>query len=892
MGFLLELCHGWPGKRGYVLGKHEITFFEIFPWNKNFETGIELIDEQHKQLVQILNKLAAHLANNSNEDILNKVFDELADYADYHFKAEEQIWSAHFKGDDWLENHEHTHESFIDKVIALKKQESTKPLDDVIQEIISFLAQWLAYHILESDKRMAKAVLAIESGDSLEQAKVRANKEMSGSVQILINTVLSMYDSLSARTLELMREKTLRIQAEEALSRSEECWQFILEGGAEGVWDWDIEQDIAYHSEDEFPLLNILGDKKKGTKQRANIHPADRDRVEEDLQAHLDGKTEFYINKHRVITENGRWSWMLSRGKVVSRDEHGIALRMVGTHSDITERELASLIYQHSSQALFVTNANNDIISINPAFTDITGYSEQEVIGVNPRFLSSGKNDDMFYQQMWDAINATGHWEGEVCNQRKNGDIYTENLNINTVVGANGLVDHHIALFSDVTEKKKADELIVQHANFDMLTQLPNRHLFQEHLQFEINKAQRTGALIALLFIDLDRFKEVNDSFGHNIGDMLLIETARRINKCVRDSDTVARIGGDEFTVILAEVGDVHIIERITQKIIDALRKPYRLGHNQAYISASVGITLYPDDSTDVASMLKLADQAMYKAKAKGRNCYSYFTQAMQEEAQRHQQLLIDLRNAVQTEQLELYYQPIVNSKTGKICKAEALLRWNHPTNGMISPAEFIPVAEESGLIVEIGDWVFKQVANQVKLWIEKYDVNFQISLNKSPIQFLSGQNHNHWLAFLEEQGVPGQAIVIEITEGLLLESNSNIIDQILQFHHAGIQVALDDFGTGYSALSYLKKFDIDYLKIDQMFTRNLTSESDDLVLSEAIIVMAHKLGLKVIAEGVETEQQLQLLVEAGCDYIQGYLFSKPVPAMEFEQLLESREKR
>ncbi|NOQ82248.1 MAG: bacteriohemerythrin [Methylophaga sp.] len=870
------------------MGKHDITFFEIFPWNKNFETGIALIDEQHKQLVHILNKLAAHLANYSDEEILNNIFDELADYADYHFKAEEQIWSAHFKDDDWLANHEHTHESFIDKVIALKKEENDKPLDDVIQEIISFLAQWLAYHILESDKRMAKVVLAMESGEPLEQAKNRADEEMSGSMQVLINTVLTMYDSLSTRTLDLMREKTLRMRAEEALSRSEERWQFILEGGAEGVWDWDIEQDTVYHSEEELSLFDIVGDKTKGkgVKQKSNIHPADRDRVEADLHAHLDGKTEFYINKHRVLLDNGSWSWVLSRGKVVSRDEHGTALRMVGTHSDITERELASLIYRHSSQALFVTNANNDIISINSAFTDITGYSEQEVIGANPRFLSSGKHNAMFYQQMWEAINATGHWEGEICNQRKNGDIYTENLKINTVVGPNGLVDHHIALFSDITEKKKADELIVQHANFDMLTQLPNRHLFQEHLQFGINKAQRSGLPIALLFIDLDRFKEVNDSFGHDVGDMLLIETAQRINSCVRESDTVARIGGDEFTVILAEIKDLYIIERITQKIIDALNKPYTLGNNHAYVSASVGITLYPDDSTDVASMLKLADQAMYKAKARGRNCYSYFTQAMQEEAQRHQQLIIDLRSAVQAGEFELYYQPIVDSKTGEIRKAEALLRWNHPTDGMISPADFIPLAEESGLIVEIGDWVFKQVVNQAKLWTEKYDVDFQISINKSPIQFLSGTNHEHWLEYLAELDLLGQAVVIEITEGLLLESDQNIINQLLQFHDAGIQVALDDFGTGYSALAYLKKFDIDYLKIDRSFIQGLAPDSDDMALSEAIIVMAHTLGLKVIAEGVETEQQLQLLKKVDCDYIQGYLVSKPVPAEAFEQLL------
>ena len=867
---------------------NDIAFFEIFPWDKNFETGIAVIDEQHKRLVEILNQLAAHLANRSSAVKLNQIFDELADYADHHFKTEEKIWSTYFKDDEWFTRHELTHGSFISDVIALKNEQEDKLLDDVVQDVVSFLSKWLAYHILDTDKRMAKAVLAIEAGDSIEHAKVLANEEMNGSMQVLIDTVLTMYESISVRTLDLMREKTLRKQAEKELSLSEERWKFLLEGGAEGVWDWNIEQGQINTSKENASLFEIIGNKKQNKK----IHPADIERMEADLQSHLDGKTEFFINKHRVLDENGSWLWVLSRGKVVSRDENGTALRMVGTHSDVTERELAALIYQKSSQAMFVTDRNNDIISINPAFTKVTGYCKEESVGKNPKFLASGKHKKEFYQQMWDAINSKGYWEGEIWNKRKNGELYLEALTVNAVIDDNGESDHHFALFSDITDKQKANETIFEQANFDSLTKLPNRHLFQNQLQLDINQSIRSGLPLALLFIDLDRFKEVNDTLGHDVGDILLIEAARRIKTCVREIDMVARLGGDEFTVILSELENKHSVERVTRQILHVLEQPFELEGNMVYVSASIGITLCPDDSSNMMTILKHADQAMYKAKEKGRNGYSYFTLSMQEMAQRRGQIIDNLRHAISADQLEVYYQPIVDLKTGDIHKAEALLRWRHPIEGLISPVDFIPLAEESGLIVEIGEWVFKQVAQQAKCWSEKYNTNFKISINKSPVQFLSILNHVNWVEYLAELGLTGKNIVIEMTEGLLLEDNEKLTNQLIYFRENGIEVALDDFGTGYSALAYLKKFDIDYLKIDRAFIQNLDLDSEDMALSEAIIVMAHKLGLKVIAEGVETEQQLQLLTEAECDYIQGYLISRPVPVMEFEKMLESRGER
>ena len=447
-----------------------------------------------------------------------------------------------------------------------------------------------------------------------------------------------------------------------------------------------------------------------------------------------------------------------------------------------------------------------------------------------------------------------------------------------------------LCMIEDVTDQKETEALIWQQANFDPLTQLPNRRMFLDRVQQAIVKSRRDGSRIAILFIDLDHFKEVNDTLGHQQGDVLLIEAARRIGDCVRASDTVARLGGDEFTVILPALQDAERVDHIAQNIIDGLLAPFTLGQEQAFISASIGITLYPDDAAGVDDLLKHADQAMYAAKGAGRNRFSYFTPALQVAALNRMRLTNDLRSAIKGEQLKLYFQPIVHLGTGAIHKAEALLRWEHPQRGLVSPLEFIPLAESSGLIVDIGQWVFDESLRWVRRWRQDIHAEFQVSLNQSPVEFQrEGGTYDVWLRALREMDVPGQAIVVEITEGLLLDASAMVTDKLLQLRDAGIQVALDDFGTGYSSLSYLNKFDIDYLKIDRSFTRNLAPDSSDMALSEAIIVMAHKLGLDVIAEGVETAEQRDLLAAAGCDYGQGYLFARPMPVEAFDALLHAQ---
>ena len=576
------------------------------------------------------------------------------------------------------------------------------------------------------------------------------------------------------RRTAVLQDVTERKQAEVAWRENEERWKLALESTGDGVWDWYVQTGEEFFSK---RLLEMYGFEEDEIFDRfdaldARTHPDDLEQLQWDRKAHFDGLTPTYINEHRVRCKDDTWKWVLTRGMVINRDAQGLPLRMIGTHTDISDR-------------------------------------------------------------------------------------------------------------------KRSEALIWQQAHFDTLTGLPNRRMLRERLEHEIKKSRRDGRQLAILFIDLDHFKEVNDTLGHNNGDLLLIEAARRIRECVRESDTVARMGGDEFTVILTELPDANSMERILQKLLLAMEDVFQLGDELVFVSASIGITMYPLDGTEIEDLFKNADQALYVAKGAGRNRFSFFTPALQEAAQTRVRLANDLRVGLTAQQFRVVYQPIVEMATGAIHKAEALIRWQHPTRGLISPAAFIPIAEASGLIVDIGDWVFHQAARQVKQWRALLDPHFQISVNKSPVQFHHGDSLNKaWARQLESMGLPGESIVVEITEGLLLDTSSSVADQLLEMHDAGIQVSLDDFGTGYSSLSYLQKFDIDFLKIDQSFVRHLIPASTDLALCKAIIVMAHELGIKVIAEGVETEQQRDLLATAGCDFAQGYLYARPMSAPDFEAFM------
>jgi len=441
---------------------------------------------------------------------------------------------------------------------------------------------------------------------------------------------------------------------------------------------------------------------------------------------------------------------------------------------------------------------------------------------------------------------------------------------------------------TDITIRKASDELAWKHSHLDALTSLPNRRLFRECLELAMQKSKHTSSQIVLLFIDLDGFQCVNDLYGHDAGDLLLIESARRIKDCVGQSSTVARIGGDEFIVILSELPRMEQVELVCPKILDALAAPFNLRDSAGYVSASIGISLYPFDATNPEELIRKADQAMHVAKSSGKNRFAYFTKELDDRAHERLKIMNDLRVALPMDQFEIHYQPIVDLKTKRLVKAEALIRWDHPTMGRVSPALFVPLAEELGLITPIGNWMFRETVRFCKECELVFDFPFQIGINMSPIQFMSDGSGLHLVQYLSETGFPGERIVIEITEGVLMNASDNVFSRFNEFRKAGIQIALDDFGTGYSSMSYLHRFDIDYIKIDKSFVQNVTVNQGSRAIAETIIAMAHKLNKEVIAEGIETQDQLEYLVQAGCDYGQGFLFSQAVPAEQFIELLKS----
>ncbi|HEX7643810.1 MAG TPA: EAL domain-containing protein [Burkholderiaceae bacterium] len=596
---------------------------------------------------------------------------------------------------------------------------------------------------------------------------------------------------------------------------------------------------------------------------------------------------EFPDQPERGVTY---WDWTL----VPVLDARGEIEYLVFSLVEVTERKraeealrVAALVYQHSSEAMMVTDAETKILDINEAFTRLTGYEAGEVIGKSTKVLTSGRQPEGFYRDMWRQLGECGHWQGELWDTRKNGELIALQVNVDTVRDDAGAVSRRVVLFSDITERKHAEALIWDQANFDALTRLPNRHLFYSRLQEEIDSAGKTGQSLALLWIDLDRFKEINDALGHDIGDRMLIEVAHRIGKCAGASRLSARMGGDEFAVILSNPASQDDVSLMARRIIESLTGQFTLGTEMAFISASIGIVMCPQDGTTIEELVRHADQAMYAAKSEGRNRFSFFTRSLQEAATAKMRLTNDLREALSRNQFELHLQPIVDLATGDIRKAEALIRWQHPTRGQVSPAEFIPLAESSGMILELGNWVFERATEQVNRLRQKFNPDFQIGVNVSPAQFQNDRSlTSSWFRHMDALGLSPQSIVIEITEGLLLDVTPEVNDKLLAFRDAGIQVSLDDFGTGYSSLAYLNKFDIDFIKIDRLFVSNLETRAQDRALCEAIIAMAHKLGLRVIAEGVETKAQRDILAAAGCDFAQGFLFSKGLPFTQFEEYL------
>lgn len=557
---------------------------------------------------------------------------------------------------------------------------------------------------------------------------------------------------------------------------------------------------------------------------------------------------------------------------------------------DITEQRsnqerlrLWATVIEQSTEAILICDAERRIMLVNGSFEEITGYASAEVLGQTPRVLQSGRHDRHFYAKMWKCVERSGHWRGEIWNRRKSGELYVEWLSLSAVRDEQGVVTNYIGIFSDITERKQTEERVQHLAHFDALTNLPNRALLLDRVAQMTANARREHKKLALLFIDLDRFKNINDSMGHEAGDELLTIVAKRLARRVRETDTVARMGGDEFVVALGQIDGLEAAAKTAREILDAIMAPMTLRGQEVSISGSVGICLFPDDAQDVSEMIRNADAAMYRAKRSGRNTYQFYTRDMNERALEMLATEMALRNAVDRNELVLHYQPQIDIRSGAIVGLEGLIRWNRPGVGLVMPGQFIPIAEERGLIPAIGNWTLHEATRQAAAWDRECRPALPIAVNLSASEF-------HQQGFIErvqktirENGLHPGRIELEITEGVIARDTQGTIDILNRLHDLGVHLSIDDFGTGYSSLNYLRRFPIDKIKIDQSFIREMFADAGAMGIVRGMIGLAQSLRLRTVAEGVETPAQLKALRDAGCDIAQGFWASRALPPADLE---------
>lgn len=554
-----------------------------------------------------------------------------------------------------------------------------------------------------------------------------------------------------------------------------------------------------------------------------------------------------------------------------------------------TQLRLWAKVFEGSNEAIMITDAQFKVISVNRAYQTMMGFSEAEILGSDTLAVGIKLHTYSFFRNLVSVLNEQGHWQGELNNQRKNGQVFPSWYSISLMANAEGKPENYIAIFNDITEYKNSRAQIDFLAHHDNLTGLPNRVLLNDRLEMAINAAARQGDKVGVLFLDLDRFKNVNDSLGHSVGDQLLIETAKRLSATIRTGDTVSRLGGDEFVVLFPKIKDEASLADLTIKLRDILQYPYNVGGISLHVTPSIGIAIYPEDGDSVNALIKNADAAMYLAKEKGRNNYQFYTPLLNARTLDRLKLESDLRLALEQHSFELHYQPQVFAKDAKLWGAEALVRWRHPERGLVSPADFIPLAEETGLIIPLGEWVFEQAARQVTAWRKQGLPNLIVSVNISAVQFRKDDFVDSIKTILEEEGALAESLELELTESILMHDMESSIQTLIDLRQLGFRIAIDDFGTGFSSLNYLRRLPVNVLKIDQSFVREMLIEKASLAIVESIISLAHSLGKETIAEGVETQAELDVLTERNCRLIQGYHFSKPLPAPLFEEWVNAR---
>lgn len=734
----------------------------------------------------------------------------------------------------------------------------------------------------------------------LEQAKGRAeglNEELAREVEQRRRAERELRRAHGELEMRVAQRTLELADASHALAKSEARLALALEASELGLWDWNLDTDEVHHSQlkaifgiDADDVTRVLSDLKP------RLHPDDLPLLRRALVEHLKGRTDGYAIDYRVRHADGHWVWVEDRGRVVERDEQGKVLRMLGTRRDITarklqdeEQRLAATVFEAASEGIIILDPDYRVIQANAAFSQVTGYRQEEVIGRNVAALIGTREARRRYHLIRDELEQRGSWQGELMDTRKNGELYPQWLQLNVVRDSRGQVSHVVGFFTDLTARREAEERLRYLANYDDLTGLANRVLFKDRLHEASQRARQGGHSLALLHIDLDRFKVLNDSLGHEGADQLLRQVSRRLTQAVPEADTIARLAGDEFAVILDAYGSVANLARQASRLLGKLRMPMTVGGHELVISGSLGISLLPDNARDISALISQANMAMQHAKHLGGNTFQFFTDNLQACTLERLKMENQLRKAIEEGQLEVFYQPKLCLADNSLNAAEALVRWRHPQQGLVPPGDFIGLAEETGLIAPIGEFVLRQACQQAREWQRQGLADIRVSVNLSMHQLRQGNLVSLVRQVLEETGLPARMLELELTESHLLENVENVIATFHQLRRIGVKLAIDDFGTGYSSLSYLKRFPVDYVKIDQTFIRDLSAGGEDAAITRAIIAMAHSLELKVVAEGVENHEQLSFLRSQRCDEIQGYLISPPVEATQFVRLLKEQ---
>ncbi|MDH5716538.1 MAG: EAL domain-containing protein [Spirochaetia bacterium] len=780
-------------------------------------------------------------------------------------------------------------------IIEKINQSAIKSLGYKEKEIIGKPIDKICASDLDKQLFKGKSLIEILKKGKLkteERILLRKNKEK---MPVLFSaTVMNRPDKINETIVCVAQDLTTYKKTQTALEKSEHILARAQRIAKLGSWEWNIVKNELSWSDEVYRIFGTEPQSFGATYDAFInfVHPDDRELVSQAVNESLNTKNPYKI-EHRIIRPDGTLAIVREIGEPYY-DKENKPVNMIGTVHDITDLKdtenrltMATQVFENSIEGIMVTDEEGIILFINKAFSRITGYSADEALGQKPKILKSDNHEINFFKEMWQALQKNGSWEGEVWNRRKNGEAYPQWLTISAFQDPFGKTNRYVGIFHDLSDIKEKEAKITYHSNHDPLTGLPNKTLLLDRLQFAISQAEKQNKIMAVAILGLDRFKNINESLSHATGDNLLKIVSEKLNKAINKSDTISRIGGDEFVFILTDRKNINEIMNSIHKIAESLKKPVMLANKEIYITASIGVSIFPNDANNANKLLTFANTAISKAKKSGRNKIVMYTEAMNQLSIKNLEIETDLRIGIKADQFKMYYQPKVNIKTGKIIGAEALIRWTHPDKGFISPIDFIPIAEETDLILSIGKTVIEKTCAQIKMWQDEGYDNLNIALNLSAKQLHSPNIVEEINSVIKNIGLKPKMLGIEITESSVMADMPSAIKKLKQLKDLGITLFIDDFGTGYSSLNHLKQFPIDALKIDQSFIRNLLEEPNDAAIASAIIAMGHNLGLKIIAEGVETEEHLLFLQENKCDEMQGYLFSPPVKAEMMTEFLK-----